>query len=181
MRRLRRAVALMLAGTTVVASARPCPGDAAPRAAGTLLTVQAGPSPARRYDAAALAALPAGSWTQRRQVAASGAVPSEQSVTWGGFLLRDVLTDAGFGRPAGPRSEPTTVVEAVATDGWRALFSWGELFNHALGDQVVVVIRQDGRALDTHAGPLALRSLGDLRAGPRHVRKLCALRLRALD
>jgi hypothetical protein len=50
-------------------------------------------------------------------LAASGAESSESSVTWCGLLLRDVLTDAGFGRTAGPRSERTAVVEAVATGG----------------------------------------------------------------
>jgi hypothetical protein len=60
------------------------------------------------------------------------------------------------------------------------LFSWGELFNAAVGDQVLVIRSQDGTPLDALAGPLALRALADLRPGPRHVRNLCALRVRPL-
>lgn len=180
----RAGAALLLALQGAVANAQPCPVDLAPRAAGTLLTVQVGDAAPRAYDAAALAALPTVTLEQRRQVApagaASGAAAREQRQAWGGTLLRDVLADAGFGRPGGPRSERTAVVEAVATDGWRGVFSWGELFNHPDGAQVIVITRQDGQPLDTYAGPLALRALADLRPGPRHVRNLCALRVRGL-
>ena len=41
-----------------------------------------------------------------------------------------------------------------------------------------VIVAQDGRPLDAFAGPLALRALGDIRPGPRHVRNLCALLVR---
>jgi hypothetical protein len=66
----------------------------------------------------------------------------------------------------------------VASDGCRAFFSWGVLFNTAVGDQVLVITAQDGKPLDTAAGPVALRSLADLRPGPRHVRNLCAVLVR---
>ena len=54
------------------------------------------------------------------------------------------------------------------------------MFNSPLGDQAVVISAQDGKPLDAVAGPLALRSLADLRPGPRHVRNLCALVVRGL-
>jgi hypothetical protein len=157
-----------------------CPVDGPPRQPGTLLTIQVESEAARTYDAASLGKLPSNDWAQRREVAAAGQPSSATSVSYGGVLLRDLLMDAGFGRPQGPRNERTAVIEAIATDGWRAVFSWGELFNHPLGDQIVVILRQDGRPLDLQAGPLALRSLSDARPGPRHVRNLCAVRVRML-
>ena len=93
------------------------------------------------------------------------------------MLLRDVLARAGFGA-TGDRGARVGIVEAVATDGYRATFSWGELFNSSLGEQTLVIVAQDGRPLDAAAGPLALRSLADIRPGPRHVRNLCALLVR---
>jgi hypothetical protein len=176
---LERLLALALASTCATAATHACPTDTAPRAPDTLLTVQVGAGAARPYDAAALAALPTATLTQRQQVSpASAGASSTHSVAWQGLLLRVLLVDAGFGRSDGPRSERLAMVEAVASDGWVARFSWGELFNHPLGDQVLVVLQRDGRALDAQAGPLALRSLSDLRPGPRHVRNLCALRIR---
>jgi hypothetical protein len=54
------------------------------------------------------------------------------------------------------------------------------LFNSPVGEQAVVITVQDAKPLDVATGPLALRSLADLRSGPRHVRNLCALILRGL-
>jgi hypothetical protein len=170
------AVALAL---SITAAASACPTDKTPRAADTLLTVQAGPALALALSRADLAALAPTTLTQRLQVSSSSGGSAERSLAYGGVLLRDLLLKAGFGGPA-DRSARTGIVEAVATDGYRAVFSWGELFNGAAGEQVLVITTQDGQPLDAVAGPLALRALGDLRPGPRHVRNLCAVRVGGL-
>ena len=128
-------------------------------------------------DASDLAKLPVTSLTQRQQVSSGASAASDRSTIYTGVLLRDVLARAGFGA-AGDRGTRVGIVEAVATDGYRATFSWGELFNSSLGEQTLVIVAQDGRPLDAAAGPLALRSLADIRPGPRHVRNLCALLVR---
>lgn len=155
-----------------------CSTDASPRAPGVQLTVLLPGHPALALTAAELATLPPARLTQTRSVvAASGAAATTQSLVYAGVLLRDVLAKAGAGADRGAR---TGVVEAVATDNYRAVYSWGELFNHPAGEQTIVVTAQDDQPLDAAAGPLALRSLGDLRPGPRHVRNLCALVWRPL-
>ncbi|MBL8327969.1 MAG: sulfite oxidase-like oxidoreductase [Rubrivivax sp.] len=158
----------------------PCPGLPPARLAQVQLTVIT-PQRALELDAVALAQLPATTLVQQQSVAAAGAASGAalQRREWqlSGVLARDVLLAAGFGEP-GDRAARNAWVEALASDGYRALFSWGELFNSPAGDQVLVIRAQDGRTLDSAAGPLALRSLGDLRPGPRHVRQLCALIVR---
>ncbi|WP_144289981.1 molybdopterin-dependent oxidoreductase [Ideonella sp. A 288] len=166
--------AVLWIGTACAAA---CPADTAPRAADTALVVQGtGPAP-WALSSADLAALPPTRLTQRQTVSSATGVASERSLAYSGVLVRDVLAKAGFGGP-NDRGARTGIVEAVATDGYRAVYSWGELFNSALGDQVLVITAQDDRPLDAAAGPLALRSLADLRPGPRHVRNLCALVVR---
>ncbi|ABM95163.1 MULTISPECIES: hypothetical protein [Methylibium] len=160
------------------AYAQPCPSDTAPRDAEVLLTAQVADGRARDLKRSDLESLPPRQVSLRRAVEREGA-RDEQILSYGGWLLRDVLTLAGFDE-AGRRDTRTWVVEATATDGYRAVFSWGELYNSALGEQVYVIGSQDGRALDVTAGPLALRSLADQRPGPRHVRNLCALAVRPL-
>ncbi len=157
--------------------AQACPVDATPRAGTTLLTVQGTGNSPLALDAAALIALPQTTLTQRLSVSSSASGASERSVAYAGVLLRDLLARAGLDS-AQDRGVRVAVVEAVATDGYRAVFSWGELFNSPLGEQVLVIASQDGKPLDSAAGPLALRSLADLRPGPRHVRNLCALIVR---
>lgn len=161
---------------SLAAGALACPTDPAPRAAGTLLAVQGPDGAPRAFDAAALAALPPATLVHKQSVSGAGGA-TERSVAWSGVLLKDALTAAGlFG--ANDRGGRWQLVEAVATDGYRAVFSWGELFNHPAGEQVIVITAVDGRPLDAAAGPLALRALADLRPGPRHVRNLCALLVR---
>jgi Oxidoreductase molybdopterin binding domain len=136
-------------------------------------------STALRLAAADLAALPQTERVQRRTLAATDAAAQpalEQSVRYSGVLLRDVLARVV---PADThRAARTLVFEAVATDGYRAVFTWGEIFNSSAGDQVLVISAQDGHALGNDQGPLALRALADLRPGPRHVRNLCGVVVR---
>jgi len=154
-----------------------CPTDIEPRAPGVLLTVQGATGGPLAWNAVDLAKLPMTSLTQRQLVTSSASAASERSIVYAGVLLRDVLARAGFGA-ATDRAARVGIVEAVATDGYRATFSWGELFNSSLGEQTLVIVAQDGRPLDAAAGPLALRALADIRPGPRHVRNLCALLVR---
>lgn len=174
-----------LALAAVGAPARACPADASPRAAGVLLTVQGEGLKPQAWSAAELSSLRGTTLALEQQVVAQAAAgpPSAagaggtRRTVYGGILLRDLLQQAGFGLPQ-DRGARTAVIEAVATDGYRALFSWGELFNGAAGEQTIVIRMQDGQALDATAGPLALRALGDLRPGPRHVRNLCGIVVR---
>ena len=172
-----RGLALAIVACGAHVAAAPCPTDNPPRGADVALTVQAAAAPPLALSAADLAALPQTSLTQKLVVNSSAGAATERSLVYGGVLLRDVLLKAGFGGP-NDRGARTGVVETVATDGYRAVFSWGELFNAGSGEQVLVITAQDGRALDEQAGPLALRALGDLRPGPRHVRNLCAVIVR---
>ncbi len=158
------------------AAAQACPvAGAAP---GALLTVIGADGSVHSLDATRLAALPAQERLQRRSVAGAASAPAlEQSVRWGGVLLREVI-EATLAQALKSRDARRFVIEAVATDRYTAVFSWGEIFNGPVGEQVLVIATQDGRALDAEAGPLALRSLADQRPGPRPVRKLCALVVR---
>ena len=173
---LRAILSVVLAGVLAPA-ALACPTDGPPRPAGVALMVHGTSAPPISLTAVELGRLPATHLTQRQTVSSGASAASERSTVWSGVLLRDVLTHAGFGI-GNDRGARTATVEAVATDGYRAVFSWGELFNSGTGEQTLVIVGQDGRPLDAVAGPLALRSLADVRPGPRHVRNLCALLVR---
>ena len=65
-----------------------------------------------------------------------------------------------------------TVIVATATDGYKAIFSWSELFNTSVGEGVYVLVAKDGQPLDDSEGRFALLSTQDIHTGPRHVRWL---------
>jgi len=64
------------------------------------------------------------------------------------------------------------VIVAESIEGYRALFSWNELFNTSVGEGVDLVWPQG--APD---GPYALVSLHDRATGPRYVQRLATISL----
>jgi DMSO/TMAO reductase YedYZ molybdopterin-dependent catalytic subunit len=105
--------------------------------------------------------------------------PSESARHYVGCLLRDVLERA---KPVEKKRLDLrkSVVIATASDGYRAVFSWAELYLSPIGDGVLVVYERDGAALDDSEGRIALVSLKDTRPGPRHLKWLQSVELRTL-
>ena len=180
--RRKTIAACALAGAAACAAlpaAAACPADR-DATAGTLLSVRIGTQPPVRLDRAAIARFATQQSVQRRTVSSSAsAAPVEQQIAYAGVPLAAIVTSIAGGDPHA-RDQRGWVFDAVATDGYRAVFSWGELFNSDAGEQVLVIVAQDGKALDDREGPLALRALADRRPGPRHVRNLCAVVARPL-
>lgn len=130
-----------------------------------------------RLDRKALAALPA-------EAQGSGSVVRkfdgvERTTTVRGVRLGALLESLGLDE-RDRHDWRKTVVVAIATDNYRAAFSWPELVNTEAGKQVLLVIERDGAPLDAREGPIALHALGDLRSGPRHVRNLMRIEVRIL-
>ena len=112
---------------------------------------------------------------------ASGATDlTENARRYAGCLLRDVLERA---KPIEKKRMDLrkSVVIATASDGYRAVFSWSELYLSPIGDGVLVVYERDGAPLDDSEGRIALVSLKDTRPGPRHVKWLQSVELRTLS
>ena len=96
---------------------------------------------------------------------------------YSGVRLVDLLQQADIRQDARHALRRTYVV-ASARDGYVAVFSWGELFNSALGAGVLVVFGRDGEPLRDGEGDIALISLADLRPGARHVKWLSRIDVR---
>lgn len=135
-----------------------------------VLEVKVGSGAPRRLGQAELAALPQTELVEARSVG-SGARAEKAEVRWRGVLLRDVLDAAGI-QDLDRYALRHSGVVARATDNYAALFSWGELYNAGGGDNVLVITAMNGKPLPASEGPYALRSLGDTRSGPRHVKWL---------
>jgi DMSO/TMAO reductase YedYZ molybdopterin-dependent catalytic subunit len=111
---------------------------------------------------------------------AEGATPSSETARhYVGCLLRDVLDRA---KPVEKKRMDLrkSAVVATASDGYRVVFSWAELFLSPIGDGALVVYERDGAPLDDGEGRIALVSLKDTRPGPRHVKWLQSIELRVL-
>ena len=106
---------------------------------------------------------------QRRGQAAAGG--------YGGIRLTDLLEEADI-RQDERHALRRTYVVATASDGYHAVFSWGELFNTPVGREVLVAFERDGAPLRDGEGKIALVSLADARIGPRHVKWLSRIEVR---
>jgi len=92
-----------------------------------------------------------------------------------GVALQTILGKAGVPQGSELRGKNMTLmVVAEASDGYRAVFSLGELDGDFAGVQVVVADTEDGKPLDAQHGPLRLVVPGDKRQG-RWVRMLKSL------
>jgi DMSO/TMAO reductase YedYZ molybdopterin-dependent catalytic subunit len=135
-----------------------------------VLDVKVGGHASRRLGPAELAALPQTEIVEARSLSGTAGTQGEQ-VRWRGVLLRDVLDAAGM-QSLDKRALRRSSVVARASDDYAVVFSWGELYNARLGDNVLVVTSSDGKPLPPTEGPYALRSLSDTKSGPRHVKWL---------
>jgi DMSO/TMAO reductase YedYZ molybdopterin-dependent catalytic subunit len=96
---------------------------------------------------------------------------------YGGILLPELLKEAAIKEDTRHALRRTYVV-AIATDGYQAVFSWGELFNTPVGQGVVVAFERDAQPLRDGEGRIALVSTADNRIGVRHVKWLTRIDVR---
>lgn len=122
--------------------------------------------------AAELRALPQKDYTEKRSVIVEGRELT-QSVVMRGVPLRTLLDQAGLASDR--HAVRRAYVLLTAQDGYQTVFSWGELYNSRLGDDVLVLLRHGDDDLLARDGFPSLRSLQDVRPGPRHVRWLTSV------
>ncbi len=96
-----------------------------------------------------------------------------------GVLLRDILEQAVIKAPE-HNDVKKMVVVATASDGYKVVFSWSELFNSPLGEGVIVFFEKDGQPLADNEGRIALVSAKDIRSGPRHIKWLQSIEVRKI-
>ena len=99
---------------------------------------------------------------------------------YSGVKLTDLLDKATLVAPD-PNDLKKTIVVAIASDDYKAVFSWNELYNTSVGDGVLVLYAKEGKPLADDEGRIALISINDIGTGPRHVRWLKAVEVRKID
>jgi DMSO/TMAO reductase YedYZ molybdopterin-dependent catalytic subunit len=96
-----------------------------------------------------------------------------------GVLLKELLKLAGL-RCDSPGDFKRMVMIASAEDGYAVTFSWHELFNTQVGEQVLVAYECGGQPLDAEHGAPVLYSGADILPAPRHVKRLVRIETRVL-
>ncbi|MFT4065566.1 molybdopterin-dependent oxidoreductase [Paraburkholderia sp.] len=96
-----------------------------------------------------------------------------------GVRLTELLRQAGL-RNDVHGDFKRMVFLAVGHDGYFVTFSWHELFNSPVGEQVIVAYECGGTVLDADSGGPVLFSRADLVPAPRHIKRLARIEARVL-
>jgi hypothetical protein len=88
-----------------------------------------------------------------------------------GILLKDVLEKAGLNEDK-PKLFSEFYFTCIASDGYKVVFSWNELFNTEIGDQAMIITAEEGKNADTIDDHIALLSPLDKNTGRRYVQNL---------
>ena len=63
----------------------------------------------------------------------------------------------------------------IATDGYKVVFSWNELFNTEVGNNIFVITEKDGKKLSEMQERVLVVSTSDLKIGRRYIKGLCKI------
>ena len=96
-----------------------------------------------------------------------------------GVLLRDIVNKAVVVSKSHNDVKKMAII-VTASDGYKVVFSWSEVFNSSLGESVIVFYERDRLPLGEDEGRIALVSAKDIRTGPRHVKWLSGIEVRKI-
>jgi len=88
-----------------------------------------------------------------------------------GILLKDVIAKASFDI-SDPKPLSKYYFICIASDGYKVVFSWNEIFNTAIGEQLIIITEVDGVKSSASPQRIAIISAADIATGRRYVHGL---------
>lgn len=97
-----------------------------------------------------------------------------------GILLKEILANVAI-----EQDQPKLLSEyyfvLVASDGYKVVFSWNEIFNTQTGEFVFIVTEKDGKSGEAVPDRIALLSPGDDATGRRFVKGLTKIIVKRVE
>jgi hypothetical protein len=88
-----------------------------------------------------------------------------------GVLLKDLLSNVVFNSES-PKTLSEFYLTLIATDNYKVVYSWNEIFNSPTGDNIWVVTEKAGVKLDAMDDSILVVCMTDFKTGRRHVKGL---------
>ena len=85
-----------------------------------------------------------------------------------GILLKDVLSKVEFDAE-NPKVLSEYYFEFIATDNYKIVFSWNEIYNTETGNNIYIVMEEDGKKIKDIPGRISIVVLTDFKTGRRHM------------
>lgn len=96
-----------------------------------------------------------------------------------GILLTTLLDSAAITAEK-PKEYSELVIVLTATDGYKNVYSWNELFNTNTGKHVYIITSMDGQAIDQMKERILVASLDDINTGSRYMRGVAKIEVKKM-
>lgn len=97
-----------------------------------------------------------------------------------GILLKTVLEKAGI-HVEKPKEYSGIYIALTASDGYKNVYSWNELFSTDIGEHIYIVTAEDGMTMGQMPDRIQVMSLGDFHSGNRNLRGLAKIEVRKVE
>lgn len=101
-----------------------------------------------------------------------------QSKSSRGVLLKDVLNKAEIKQLH--HADRNFYIVVRASDGYKATFSWAEIFNNPTGENTYIIFEENNKPVAKN-GAMILNCINDIKTGPRHVNWLKSIEVKRVD
>ena len=98
-----------------------------------------------------------------------------------GVLLKQVIDSSVRIAIRKPKELSELYIVLTASDGYKNVYSWNELFNTVVGDHVYIVTETDGKQIGEMEGAILIVSTADQNAGTRHFKGLKKVEIRKAE
>lgn len=97
-----------------------------------------------------------------------------------GVLLKTVLADIKFDYEK-PKELNEFYFVFVATDGYKVVFSWNEIYNTEAGNNFYIVTEMEGKKLKDMEQRILFISTADLKSGRRYIKALEKIEVKKIE
>ena len=94
-----------------------------------------------------------------------------------GILLKEILESVEI-KSESPKVLSEYYFVCKATDGYKVVFSWNEIFNSKVGESVFIVTEKNGVSASKMNDSILLLSPNDFKTGRRHVKSLSTIQIK---
>jgi len=88
-----------------------------------------------------------------------------------GVLLKTVLENLSYDTPS-PKQLSEFYFVLIASDGYKVVYSWNELFNNDAGNKVFLITEKEGKSMANSNERILIAHLSDFKTGRRYVKGL---------
>lgn len=87
------------------------------------------------------------------------------------FLLKDILSKIEF-KTENPKTLSEFYFTFIASDNYKVVYSWNEIFNTATGDNIYLITEKEGKKLSEMSERILVITTTDFKTGRRNIKGL---------